>query len=415
MINELNYTPLFFDNITLLVLRNEGICLKMNTDRYLNYAESDLQRKIKLAVQREVKQKPPITYGMNTVYIFVTDSCNLSCEFCSMRSDQKERSTKFTMTEEMIKDRLIPLLKKILPRKVIISGGEPLLHENIISIITMLHEDLEKSKIILQSNGTLLNNNFISVIKGMVSTIEISTSHYKDVSVLEKHIKFIAENNIQITLSYVYEGDLSSLYNVIDLIAKYDLGFILNFVAPTGSALDKNYVILKSEERLTVYRKMVEYILEKGYEDKQLAEIFTVPIVPSKPCGALGNTFAVFPNGKIYMCHSLKQEEYYIGDISIEHSSDILRQWRDLLQKEHIKKMFSLESMEMCKKCKFALICRGICTGEKQIGRTPECLLRKIIFLYNILVYDNQVDRICNLKRFLNFTNEDKAYENYTD
>lgn len=413
MINELKYTPLVFDDITLLVLRDEGICLKMNSDRYRNYAESDLQRKLKLAVQRETIQKQPITYGMNTAYIFVTDSCNLSCEFCSMRSDQKERTTKFTMTEEMIKNRLIPLLKKIMPRKIIISGGEPLLHENIVSIITLLHENLEKSKIILQSNGTLLNDNFISAIKRMVFTIEISTSHYKDVSVLEKHIKFIIGNSIQITLSYVYEGDLNSLYNVIDLIAKYDLGFILNFVAPTGSALDKKCIILKSEDRLSVYRKIVEYILEKGYVDKQLSEIFTAPIVPSKPCGALGNTFAVFPNGKIYMCHSLKQEEYYIGDISTEDSSAILKQWRDLIQKEYIKKIFSLESLEMCEQCKFAPICGGICTGEKQIGRKPECLLRKIIFLYNILVYDNQADRICNLEGFLNFTNEDKTYEKF--
>lgn len=409
---KLKYKAIEFGNKTLLVLDKWGICLTVSTKNYKMWSESYLQTKIYQAIKRRPNFYEEKKYTINTAYIFVTESCNLQCKFCSMRSDQKGSKPQIAMTESLVEEKVIPLLKRIIPRKIIISGGEPLLHKNICSIIRKISTSL-KTRIILQTNGTLLDEKFISSIAGVLDSIEISTSHYNNIYELESYIQLCKEKKINITFSYIYEGDLEKLYNIIDLAAKYDLGFILNFVAPTGSALDKDYNILKSEERLFVFRKLAEYILKKNYTDKLLIDIFRTPIIPSRPCGAYGRMFAIFPEGEMYLCHSLKYQDYYIGNISQESSMEIEEQWKNLLEKENIKNMFNLKNIPICTSCKFAPICGGICTGEKHNKREPDCTLRKVFWLYNILFYNEKNTSEENLKKFIKLTDTIDQFDTY--
>ena len=414
MLGELDYTPICFGEKTLLVMNQDGVCLTVNSQKYDQWTKEELREKINNAMQQICKPEQEKAYGMNTAYIFVTELCNLNCQFCAMRSDQKKQDLKFSMSQQMAQQKLIPLLQAIVPRKVIISGGEPLLHKDIIAIIRKLHDSLS-SKIIIQTNGTMVDDYFINAVAGLITAIEISTSHYDDITVLKRSIKHFVEKNIQVTCSYMFEGDFDSLYHIIDFIANYDLGFILNFVAPTGSALDKNYKILGSEEKLFVFRKIAVYILKMGYSDKQLAEIFKTVVAPRKPCGAYGKIFAVFPDGKIYMCHSLKYKEYVIGDLLADDCKEIERNWKALLENENIKEMFRNDNIPECSRCKFMPICGGACMNDIHNKIAYDCTLRKIFFLYQILSYNANVTMEENLKNFLNFTDESRPYEKYMD
>lgn len=412
MNSELEYKAIEFGDKTLLVLDKQDICLTVNTQNYKMWSMSELQVKIYEAIKRMPYFCEEKSYGINTVYIFVTELCNLCCTFCSMRSDQKNINPKTEMNEMVVQEKIMPFLKRVAPRKIIISGGEPLLNKDIIPIIKIISASL-KTRIIVQSNGTLLNENIISAVAGVIDSIEISTSHYEDVYELEPYIQFCLKKNIYLTFSYVYEGDITKLYNVIDLVAKYDLGFILNFVAPTGSALDRKCYILKSQERLFVFRKLVEYILNNGYSDKKLADFLKTPINPKKPCGAYGRMIAIFPDCDVYLCHSLKHEEYRIGNLLQQDGGKIEKQWKALLEKENVKRLFDFDNILTCKTCKFSPICGGICAGEKHNRREFDCTLKKVIWLYNILFYDKGDTAKDNLEKFVKLTDNIEKYDEY--
>ena len=66
---------------------------------------------------------------MNTVYLLITNKCNLSCEFCSVRADKHNAEHLDSITLDVFDNRIMPLLNEIQPRRVILTGGEPLMNK----------------------------------------------------------------------------------------------------------------------------------------------------------------------------------------------------------------------------------------------------------------------------------------------
>ena len=86
---------------------------------------------------------------MNTIYLFVTDYCNLNCEFCAMRSNNKDiKKEKLSQLE--VKEHVIDKIRKANPRKLIVSGGEPFVLEDILDILKELKENIN-TKIIVKA------------------------------------------------------------------------------------------------------------------------------------------------------------------------------------------------------------------------------------------------------------------------
>ena len=78
----------------------------------------------------------------------ITTTCNLSCDFC-----HRNRDIDYGPKIERIKE-IIPFIKEISIKEIIISGGEPLLREDIYEIINTLKE--EGFKIDMCTNGTTI-------------------------------------------------------------------------------------------------------------------------------------------------------------------------------------------------------------------------------------------------------------------
>jgi len=408
MPKRIDYVPIQFGPSTVLVLKDKDLCLTVNTDYFQKCDAMVMNEKIRKAVENAYTTANRSKYGMNTLYLFVTDACNLNCEFCAMRSDQNNDIAKNWFRTELIEDKLLDLLKKLHPRRVIISGGEPLLHKDITQIIKKINESLDV-KIKLQTNGTMMTEQLLDRIKGDIYSVEMSTSHYKSIESIENKLKLFAKYNVEAALTYVYEGNLQSLYNIVDLAAKYDTEFILNFVTLTGSALDQDYKVLSSNMRLDVYYQLVNYMLQKGYENKQLAMLFFTMLKPAKPCGALGNLMAIYPDGNMYMCHSLKFDKFHIGDIKTDGEEEIKNRWNELQNDSGVKELFRPDSHLDCKNCKFSPICSGVCAGEKYQKNKVICEHRKVLMLYQIQIYDQRKSIKDNLKAFLDFL-EKKQY-----
>lgn len=411
-----NLKILKFGDITLICDINNDICFSVSSKYYSNSSQGDLDNiidnilKQKKAINTTVSDK---IHTINTVYLFITESCNLSCEFCSMRPDKKDKKMCYSLSLESIENKIIPFILELKPRRIIISGGEPLLHNNVKAIIKVLKNRID-TRITLQTNGTLLNRHLINQIKEDIFSIEISADHFQDdFYKLDDFMQYLKNTNILPSLSFVYNNNIERLFQVIDLSAKYDLEMVLNFVVPTGSALDNKLKILDSNEILDVYLKIAQYILENNYCDKSVTNIFFQNISIHKPCGAYGKNLSIYPDGHIYICHSLNYPQFCIGNLlESNNNSEIFTKWGKLLKQQYTINMLDINKNCRCKKCKFIYICNGIFGVDTYHNIYRDCLYRKAKLIFNILYNINGYSTKNKIQKFITFCNN-KEYLEY--
>lgn len=407
---EFDYkTSVFFDK-AVIVDKKTGICFKMDLDKFNSNSEDDIVQKLISINKMGVFSASYKKVSVNTAYVFVTNNCNLRCDFCSMRSNNEEIE-KINLAWSEVGEKLIRQLRELRPRKIIISGGEPLLLKELPEILMKMKKEVG-SRVILQSNGRFLTEKKVDEIQSNIDSIEISTSHITDYDSLENTLKLLKRNNIDIVLTFIYERekDKYRMRNVVDLAAKYETDFLLHFVDYAGSAADNNYTFLDSETRLKVYYEFAEYLLEKGYAEKQFAAGLFMPIMPSHPCSAYGKMVAIFPNGNAYMCHSLVYEKFKLGNLAdVTSLKDNLEQVRN---NEEIRNCFELSNTPKCLECKFNIICGGFCPNISKIENMQDCYLRKIMYIFNLFFYKQNSTNEENLRNFMTYC-ENKKYLPY--
>lgn len=403
---EFDYKASFFADKALIVDKKTGICLKMDLDKYNSCSQDEILQKLRSINDMGIFSLPYEKISVNTAYIFVTNNCNLYCQFCSMRSDNK-KIEKINLLWSEIGENLIQQLKEINPRKIIISGGEPLLLKELPEILEEIKKEIG-AKVILQSNGWLLTGDRIAQIQGNIDSIELSTSHVIYNDNLESILKILKGYNTETVLTFVYEReeDCERMKKIIDLAARYETDFLLHFVDYAGSAADNNYLLLDADSRLKIYHEFAKYLIEKGYTEKSFAEGLFVPIMPSHPCSAYGKMVAVYPNGNIYMCHSLVSEKFMLGNLAdVTSIKDNLDQARS---SEEIKSCFDINNNQKCKECKFNIICGGFCPNISKIESLQNCSLKKIMYIFNLFFFKLNNSNKQNLENFISFCENQK-------
>lgn len=402
------YRVVEFGEYVLIIQKEKNICFKMKRKEFEEEGDtkvwkiidgiSKLRKKYDVLFHQNKKQ-------MNTIYLFVTDYCNLNCEFCVMRSDNKDIK-KDKLSAADVKENVIDKIREANPRKLIVSGGEPFVLGDIPDILKELKENIN-AKIIVQTNSTLLTAKNIKRLKGIVDSIEISTAHFKNTEQLKEKIVLLNKYKIDVVLTFTYQNEQEKilLQEIIDMAAYYNADFLLHFVDYAGSAADRDYPLLNYQERLKIYCYFAKYIIENGYANKRFAGNLFHAVELSHPCSAFGKMAAFFPDGNIYLCHSLVQEKYRIG--SIDQEVDIRHSIKKMLANGNVEKVFLMPNAK-CRVCKFNCICGGMCPALIEEGVDSDCTLRKIMFIHSMFIFDKNENMKVNLERFIKFCEEEE-------
>ncbi|KKR11064.1 MAG: hypothetical protein A3D24_01905 [Candidatus Blackburnbacteria bacterium RIFCSPHIGHO2_02_FULL_39_13] len=157
-----------FNNVKLLKIAKLALKYQTTSANIL----TDICRK------RWLNQK--ITPFPRVITLYVTNKCNLNCPMC-LNANYRNKSQTKGITVNTI-NKILPELKKYKPL-VCITGGEPLLNQELFEIITLL----SKNKILtsMTTNGYLLEKHAQRIADSGLEFLSVSLDHYLE----EKHDK----------------------------------------------------------------------------------------------------------------------------------------------------------------------------------------------------------------------------------
>ena len=353
---------------TIILDTKSGNWVRMNTVFYETNKNS--KNFHKLLEERYFKNSNVCEEKIDTIYLSVTRKCNLNCKFCSVSSNSNVDTTEELSVEE-IKSKLPALLGRQI-RKIVITGGEPLIKQGIIDILDFVKRMAPESKIILQTNGLLIDEQTVSYLQNYVRVIEISVENIvqnKELqNKMEKIFQMIVNRNISLSLSYVITNEnIKYLQKCLRLVEKFNTYFSYRIVEPLG----KGKEILEQFDDKKAYRtaleieiKVLNFIIENKLWNYYLVDSEKGGLLPKGTCGAYADILAIQPNGDIYPCINITDNRYKLGNMK----NDSIIQLKQLLirneKRDRIKDYFNIEHKDMCEGCFYQYFCNGVCTAH---------------------------------------------------
>lgn len=194
--------------------------------------------------------------------------CNLKCDYC-ISSDNVWNEEKELPYQDIINRILV-----FNPKRIVISGGEPLLDPLLIEKIRMIKEHDKNIYISLSTNGSVEYD--FKVLKEYINCIDISLPAIDDnvyekmrgehlVDTVKKNIMDIKASGVYLRISYVLtKVNSSELFKVLDFAkeAKVDEVRIGRFLSLRNALNCKDKYEISQEN----IDKLMAQVYQKGYD-----------------------------------------------------------------------------------------------------------------------------------------------------
>lgn len=325
---------------------------------------------------------PPLT----TLYINLTERCNLRCLHCwikpefyhagFLRTERKVDELEVTEVEQIIKQSL-----KLGLKVVKLTGGEPFLRKDIHRVIILI----KKYKLFLhiETNGTFIEKDEISFLKKNVDRISISLESNNP----ETHdflrgknnsfertwnaIELLAEAkiNTEVIMS-LFQKNITDFTQFYKEMKKMGIKFIkLNTIIPTGRG-----AILHEKKLVPDLFTLLSFnnYIENKYIRNSLPRIhFSLPPIfksvnaliydGNNNCQIL-NILGILSNGDISICGIGRLEKSLIlGNVRKDKIADV---WFNNPFLKLIREKLPSELKGICNKCVFRNVCIGFCRAN---------------------------------------------------
>jgi Predicted Fe-S oxidoreductases len=257
--------------------------------------------------------------SLRNVFVHVTKACNLRCTYCYFSAD---RALADEMTTREFR-HLWPDMVSVSPRKVIFTGGEPLLRTDIDSLLGGLAEADPGHRLLrcLNTNGHLVTTKLAKQMIGLVDEFRVSVdglAHSNDTfrnsgnfdhAVAALDILYSAgfEPKVFITVSTVTLADTEKL--LAFLVRRGIHRFNINLLRPIGRGIKQSSLIPDPAS--------AQDALERAFRSLGLGaaerEATSSPKLVSH-CG-VGKFLNLMPNGDVFPCHALTRREFRLGNV----------------------------------------------------------------------------------------------------
>ncbi|RLG01440.1 hypothetical protein DRN58_01775 [Thermococci archaeon] len=327
----------------------------------------DIKRK---GVINLLEIEPPL----DTCTLVITGRCNLNCKHCFVSGNRP--------TEELATNEIKTLIDDLATLKIfdlVITGGEPLLRNDLIEILHYCNS--KNIHVTLFTNGTLINDEFIDKIKNLSIFLRVSldgateemndfvrgTGVYKKViSAIKKSVSANIPTGIA---TVIYKNNFSEYDKMIDLAKELGVSeFEMSPIILIGNAMTNQELALSSEQ----IEELRLYNLKRSFDtpivrdslgiDGLLDTVFDVEELNGREmCSAGRSTCAVSPKGDIYPCQLFMDfSEMCAGNIKVQ---SIIEIWENSLIFEKFRKL-SAKNIKKCASCECLTSCAGGCRAR---------------------------------------------------
>lgn len=342
----------------LLFNREEGSWIKLSEKLYNNicwYFQNNEKIDARYnGLLNELKNKQILKDNnrnkkLENVAVMVTNKCNLSCKHCCASQIMAKKDISFDIIKKVV---------ELNPRQICITGGEPLLYENIEDVLRFIRKRYN-GKLLLATNGILVNK-YIDMIVKYFDKVEISidglnddeTSRYREKGVFKcvlDAVKMLKENGLKVAMSLVtYDGHEAEEFKKLN--EEYGTVPILRSLFINDRVRENIDKIIPGGEKQ--YINVMRKVIENQQQDGKLCT-----------CGSVSYQLLVDSEGYVYPCGGLAEEKFKIGNILVDDIAELVKNNSGKCYEEIISKMLSNEKYSKCRDCIVREFC-WTCLGE---------------------------------------------------
>ncbi len=354
---------------------------------------------------------------LGALWLEVTDSCQLDCPYCYASSEFADKNGGWLRLEDYGRLLSDPAAKTA--NRIVISGGEPTLREDLLDILRLCRETVcnnNSVSLVLVSNGIRQAPELWRTIAGLVDVVQISidgpTAEVHDLvrgqGTFEKSIatfKILADTDLKgLHIAFTpIDINVDYIPAMVELAYQLDASMLhVTRLSLTKKCLDRNISLDYKRFAVALERAKRRAIRHMGIiaqtpEDTGRKRPFLFyPLYREARkavirkrwvnCGAGRGSLLIDPYGNAYPCVELRQPDFQFGNISDKSLSDLAtlaQQWEDTI---------CVDSIETCKDCSVRYICGGgcraqafICTGQIN-GKDPMCEFLKCNIKGNLAI-----------------------------
>lgn len=359
-----------------------------------------------LADGEAAERSQPAAPGLTHLHLHLTRRCNLHCAHCAVvMGDRQEPGV--LSTERIM--ALIDEFAAVGGRSVALTGGEPLLHPDVLAIIEHAARRLHT---ILATNGTLITDRVAMTVSELGVVVQISM----DGATAQVHDRIRGEGSFRQTwrgierlqragagerlnlCMTVMRRNAHQVADLIDLAEAHSVPGVRFYPLQRlgRAAAAWSDLALDTDTQIRLYRYLYLVVPQQRKRVRVSAELpgLQLRLPEERPWCALGRTLAVDANGDIYPCSMLMVPDCRLGtveNVGLEKVVKSLR-LRRLCERCAARK----EAIGRCRTCTWRNFCQGGCAGsvlaEKGTLWATDDLCQVRRHLYREIVFDLATD-----------------------
>ncbi len=316
-----------------------------------------------------------IEHPLCTAYLHVTNICNLNCIGCY--SFDRTRNCSDKLSFDNIK-YIVAQLAENGVRTITISGGEPLIRNDIVEIVKYMKEKAGIETVNLITNGTLYNEERLLKLREYLDALPVSIDGYsydhphflRDRGTFPRVMKFVAQaRDINLPVSILptlHRKNIDFINEYMKLSEKLKVPISFSLLTCSGGLED----FIPTEDNL---HNLVSFLFDFMKSGKVPMQDYS-ELEARKNCGAGSSIISVTAEGDIYPCHMMHDTDTLMGNILRTPLKEILKNY---------KQVPTVDCIEICGDCEVRNVCGGGCKARALLLKggwnqpDPYCVLNK--------------------------------------
>jgi radical SAM protein with 4Fe4S-binding SPASM domain len=305
--------------------------------------------KHELKVPATIQASRTLIPSLRTVLIHITSACNLKCRHCYLQKGE------LLHLELACFHSAVQQLNDLQGLKVLISGGEPLLHPKVFEMLRSI-QPIKLRKILL-SNGLLIDASKAAQLKNLIHEVQISLDGTRSHNIFRNNptafdraiqsIRYLKHAGVEVSVAtMIHAQNMDELEELEGLLKDLEVkSWALDVPSKIGTFLENPDLNPSLEEAGAALRR---YGWGAPLEDTH----------NTYACGA--HLCAIMPNGDVTKCGFFADKP--VGNL---HQTSLSDCWQRI-QKNYIWEQKDLECTKL--KCPHLADCRGGCRFRASVA-----------------------------------------------